>query len=416
MRSNRSYKEATMISDKIVDLSVTPVPVSYRKDMGKNAFIQNRCRVTDEWLVIARTESGLEGITNAGDYFKRFKDFSDFGGSLSGLVVFLRETLYGRRIDELLEIRDNRVIGASPRLQKILPAYGWITILACDLAGKALGISCTELLGGKKRDRVDAYDTTLYYQDLVFPQKGVGAVVADAVDAVDAGYRQMKMKIGRCGRWMLPQTGLRRDIDVVMAVHEAVGEKARIMVDANFGYDGHLDLLEDFVRETSSAGLFWLEEMVSANLENYHALREYQAKWAPGSLLVCGEVDKTPISPPFRELIAERLIDGYQPDLVTRGFTIWQEIERELADTGVRSIPHCFGNGVFGTYATLIFGAASPSFITVEDERCISNIYNTDVFAFENGSYRVPESPGLSLTVNAEALAADYAENTVGIK
>ena len=47
---------------------------------------------------------------------------------------------------------------------------------------------------------------------------------------------------------MDPEVGMERDSQVVLAVREAVGPEARIMVDANFGYDGRMDLLEDFVR------------------------------------------------------------------------------------------------------------------------------------------------------------------------
>ena len=84
-------------------------------------------------------------------------------------------------------------------------------------------------------------------------------------------------------------------------------------------------------------------------------MREMQAKYAPDSLLVCGEVDRNPISPVFRDLIDQGLIDGYQPDIVSRGFAGWMEIERELEGTGVRSIPHNFGNGRYGTRPVLGF-------------------------------------------------------------
>ena len=72
---------------------------------------------------------------------------------------------------------------------------------------------------------------------------------------------------------MSPLAGLERDADVVLAVREAVGPEPRIMVDANFGYDGRLDLLEDFIRETLPANLFWMEEMVTADLSDYRVLR-----------------------------------------------------------------------------------------------------------------------------------------------
>ena len=41
-----------------------------------------------------------------------------------------------------------------------------MSMLAYDLAARERGVSCIDLLGGKERDRVEAYDTTLYLQDI----------------------------------------------------------------------------------------------------------------------------------------------------------------------------------------------------------------------------------------------------------
>jgi len=210
---------------------------------------------------------------------------------------------------------------------------------------------------------------------------------------------------------MLPEDGMRRDAEVVLAVRDAVGPEAKIMVDANFGYDGHMDLLEEFVRQTLPANVFWLEEMVTADVGDYRAFRDIQSRTGSDALLVCGEVDREPVSEVFRDLIAEGLIDGYQPDIVANGFAGWQEIERFLASSGVRSIPHNFGNGNFGTRADLIFGAASETFVTLEDERHLPNVYAGDDFAFGDGSYAIPSdpSPGLGLAVDQDEFQRSHA-------
>ena len=69
-----------------------------------------------------------------------------------------------------------------------------MSILAYDLVGRALGVSCVDLLGGKKRDRVDAYDTTLYFSDLTVPEKGTAMVAEQAKEGFDAGWRQFKSR------------------------------------------------------------------------------------------------------------------------------------------------------------------------------------------------------------------------------
>ena len=37
----------------------------------------------------------------------------------------------------------------------------------------------------------------------------------------------------------------------------------KIYVDANFGYDNHLDLLDQFIKEVTPANIFWFEEMIT---------------------------------------------------------------------------------------------------------------------------------------------------------
>ena len=395
-----------MPSQQITEITVTPVPAYYPHDIAGNAYMENLGTTRLEWLVRARTEGGLEGLGNARRGWQTVEE----------LVRFLDEALLGRRIDELLEVSDGRVTGAAKRMAGIFKQHRWMSILAFDLLAREHGVSCIELLGGKKRERVDAYDTTLYFQDISFPEKGAGRVAEEAKKAFSAGYRQMKIKTGRGGRWMAPEAGMRRDVEVVLAVREAVGPDAKLMVDANFGYDGRLDLLEDFIRETLPAKVFWLEEMVEADLKAYRSIREIQEKLGSDALVVCGEVDtEYPMGRVYRNLVQEGLIDGYQPDIVSQGFLRWMEIEGILQGAGVHGEPHCFGNGNFGTRAALIWGAASESFLSIEDERCQPNVYKNDAFTFESGGYAVAGAPGLGLEVDEEIYQRFYAKNEVKI-
>ena len=394
-----------MPSERVVEVSVTPVPVAYPKTLGRNAYSTYAARVWTEWLVRSRTEAGYEGVTNA-DRCLRFRD-----GSGKTLIALRRETVLGRRVDEFLEVSDRRGAAVRPEFQEVFRAHGWLSVLAFDLAGRALGVSAVELLGDRRRSRVEAYDSTLYFQDLLHPERGVAQVAEEAREGLRDGYRQFKLKVGRGGRWMLPQEGMHRDVEVVWAVREAVGPAARLMVDANCGYDGQVDLLAGFTRETAGARLFWLEELITASLDGYRTLRDLQARHCPHALLVAGEVDREPPSGVFPELVREGLIDGYQPDIVGTGPAGWQELEVWLAPTGVRSIPHNFLNGNLGRRVALVFGTASRRWVTPEDERCLPNVYRPDGFTFCAGSYAVPDVPGLGLEVDLEVFTRRYALN-----
>tara|TARA_B100001013_G_scaffold340146_1_gene263004 strand:- start:320 stop:1474 length:1155 start_codon:yes stop_codon:yes gene_type:complete len=383
--------------------------------VGRPAFADDIGNQRTEWLVRARTDGGTEGMTIANRFMQQFHGFDSADGTIRGLISLLTETFMNRRVDEFLDVSDGQVVGVSDIHREAFWAHGWMSILAFDLLGRKLGISCIDLLGGKVRDQVRAYDTTLFFQDFLHPDKGAKQVALEAKRSHSDGYNAFKIKVGRPGRWMSPQAGLERDIEVVMGVREAVGQDSRVMVDANFGYDGRLDLLEDFIRETLPANLFWMEEMVNADVGDYRMMRHARDRIGSNAMLVCGEVDIDPPSPVFRDLVNEGLIDGYQPDTVVAGYSRWQVLEKWLEPTGVISQPRNFGNSNFGNRATLVFGASSETFTMLEDERYLPNVYRPDDVQFTGGAYSLPSGTGLGLEID-EDLYQKYSGYKVSIK
>ena len=385
-----------MPPEVIQSVSVTPIPSSYQKELGKNAYADNRGTQWLEWVVRAKSTSGAEGITIANRFMRQ--------GTVAELLEYLKGALLGREVGGLLEVTDGVVTGPGPEMGRWYRRNGWLSILAFDLVGKVRGASAIDLLGGRKHDSVPAYDTTLYFQDFLVPERGALQVADEAAGAVADGWKELKIKTGRGGRWMMPEAGMRRDVEVVLAVRDAVGPDVTIYVDGNFGYDDHLDLLDRFIKEVTSADIFWFEEMITHNVDGYKAIREMQAKHGSKALLTCGEVDRNPISEVFQDLIDDSLIDGYQPDVVGHGFLGWMEIERQLNGTGVRSIPHNFGNGSFGTCASIVFGAASETYVTLEDERILPHFLTTQP-EFKDGAYVLPTGPGLGVDIDEAGFA-----------
>ncbi|HIK88965.1 MAG TPA: hypothetical protein EYG09_04865, partial [Dehalococcoidia bacterium] len=258
------------MSERIESVSVTPIPSSYQKELGKNAYIDNIGTQRLEWVVRARSTSGAEGISIANRLMRE--------GTVETMLAYIKGALLGREVDELLEISDGVVTGAGPDMDRWYRRNGWMTILAFDLVGKTRGVSAIDLLGGKKHDSVPAYDTTLYFQDFLNPEKGAQQVGDEAAQAVADGWWALKLKTGRGGRWMLPEAGMQRDIDVVQSVRDSVGPDVKIYVDANFGYDNHLDLLDQFIKEVTPLDIFWFEEMITHDVDDYKAMREMLAK------------------------------------------------------------------------------------------------------------------------------------------
>jgi D-galactarolactone cycloisomerase len=405
-----------VVAGRIETISVTPVPAFYRGELGKSSGSDNIGKSCLEWLVRARTNSGVEGLTVANAYMREFTDFHHSEGTVKGLLEVLEEVFLGRRTDGFLEISDGRVVAIKSEVARAFRHNGWMSILAFDLLGREKGVSCIELLGGRQRDRIPAYDATLFFQEFLHPETGPAQVARDASESHRAGYRQLKINIGRGRRWMLPADGLRRDVEVVLAVREALGEDAEIMVDAGRGYDGNLDLLDDFVRETLKARILWMEDLITPDVTGYRALRRIQERTGCNAWLVCGKDDTHPISPIFQDLADEGLIDGYRPDIASAGFATWQRIEDGLRDTNVRSLPSSFANGCFGARAGVVFGAASRRFAGVEDERFLPNVYKVDSSIFDDGSYTLPDGPGLGLEIDLEKYERVYAAHEAVVR
>ena len=399
-----------MDSEKVSQISITPIPTYYRQEIGRNSTRDNIGLSKTEWILRAKTDAGNEGIVNAARFMNQPQN------NLEKLSGTLREIFLGFDVKDFFTVdTKGEITCPNKRVEKAFsqPQNGWMSILASDLLARNMNIPTTLLFNQQPKKEISAYDTTLYFHDQLFPSKGVDKLVEEAISSVKHGYTQMKIKVGRPWKWMLPMDGLQRDIDVVSQIREAVGQNIKLMVDANFGYDNRLDLLETFIQETAHCNLYWLEEMVTQNVEDYKKLRSILGQIGTSTMLVCGEVDRQPISPIFEELIKNNLIDGYQPDILGEGFTNWLKIEARLKETKVRSIPHCFGNGNFGTRANIIFGSISENFVSVEDERYLPNIFSDDSFKFENGKHILGNFTGLGLKINEEIFESQYSKNEI---
>jgi L-alanine-DL-glutamate epimerase-like enolase superfamily enzyme len=95
-------------------------------------------------------------------------------------------------------------------------AIAGVEMALLDLKGKALGVSVAELLGGFCRDRVPVVGYLFIDSPEANAQKA-GAFV-------DAGYTELKLKVGR---------DFEQDHDTIAAIRDRVGPDVKIRIDAN---------------------------------------------------------------------------------------------------------------------------------------------------------------------------------------
>lgn len=176
---------------------------------------------------------------------------------------------YGPGTRAVLGLLAPAVIGADPcqveivhaRMEAAVSGYPYaksaLDIACWDIFGKRTGMRVSDLLGGTHQDEVDLYT-------------GVGIAAPDemrrrCVEALEAGYRQLQVKVGR---------GWREDVAAIEACVDALGEIDRIIVDAN-GYWPQADA----VRVLAAVGdLDLFIEQPCASIEECAHVRQFSRR------------------------------------------------------------------------------------------------------------------------------------------
>ena len=119
-----------------------------------------------------------------------------------------------------------------------------IEVACWDIRGKCEGRPVCDLLGGRKRDRVEAYASDLHWEE---PQQ-----MADlARSYVQRGFRYVKTHIGAVGE---QENDLRR----CEVIREAIGPDVGFLIDINTAFDLETALARG--RELEAFDPFWYEE------------------------------------------------------------------------------------------------------------------------------------------------------------
>lgn len=280
------------------------------------------------------------------------------------------------------------------RSMESLSALSSVDIACHDLLGRELGVPVHDLLGGKIRDEVPAYANG-WYSDCVAPAE----FAAKATSMQRAGYRALKFDpFGEQFR-TLSAAGLRRAVDRVSAVRQAVGPDVELLIECHGRF-----LPEAALRAGQELEPFrpmFLEEPVLPELTD--ALKGLRRKLRTPVAL--GERLLTPAD--FLSFLRRGLVDILQPDITNSGgFSYGREIAGVASAFGA---PVAYHNafGPVQTAATLHMDAILPTFLIQESfeaswpewKRSIVTGYSVD-----HGSFRVPDGPGLGVRVDEKAV------------
>jgi D-galactarolactone cycloisomerase len=277
-----------------------------------------------------------------------------------------------------------------------ISAISGIDIALWDIIGKACRKPLHKLIGGCFRDPVPAYATGLYFKSM---DRLTEEAVEEARGYAQQGFKAVKMKIGL--------GSMRKDLERVAAVRDAIGPEVQLMVDANHCFN--VPQAINLGRELEKLGVYWFEEPISPeDLEGYAEVSRSLDMAVAG-----GENEFTKFS--FREIIGRRAMDIVQPDVCAAGgITECKKIAALAQAHCLQCVPHAWGTAI-GLAATIHFLASLPDcppcLVPVPPMLEYEQTFNpfrdqlsTEPISHHAGAVAVPQGPGLGIEINREIL------------
>ncbi len=260
-----------------------------------------------------------------------------------------------------------------------ISAVGALDVAFWDLRAQAARQPLWRTLGAEAGS-VAAYASALLWQD------DVEALRMEARRHLDAGFRRMKMRLGRNREY---------DEAAFLAVRHEVGSSGDVMVDGSMHYT--MDDALRLARLLDAEHAFWFEEPFAPDaLESFAELRrQVQVPIALGE----NEFGVTG----FGAVVAAGAADILQPD-VSRGGGITECLRvSSLAErAGLKVATHTWNDAV-AVVANAHMVAGLPNGLTIEIDRTgnplIDDLLN-EPLTVQEGRLLLSDAPGLGVTIN----------------
>ena len=199
--------------------------------------------------------------------------------------------------------------------------------------------------------------------------------------------------------------GLLRDTMVVCAVRETAGPSARIMIDANDGYN--FNLATRVLEETVEQNIYWIEEPFREDRVLYEHLKKWIDRYGLQTLVADGEGESSPY---LLDWARDGLVDVIQHDIHSPGFSRWYLLGPELDRLNVGSAPHNWGDP-FGNYAACHVAAGIKNFQMAEwDDAQVPGL-DFSKYVVEEGVVTVPDSTGFGIELDERYYTNSVAEH-----
>ncbi|TVR76670.1 MAG: galactonate dehydratase [Sphaerobacteraceae bacterium] len=339
-------------------------------------------------FVAVDTDEGISGVGEAGITGREL--------AVMGAIEHFKPLLIGQDPMNTQHIWQLLYRGGFFPAQRILgSAVSAIDIALWDIKGKAFGVPCYDLFGGRVRDKVVCYPHNSG------DDSAIESLVESCLQTTEEGWKFV--------RWGLPTEAdafnPRRAVNTAIAQFEAVRNAVGDDIELCFDVHTRLDLPDAvrLCREVEKFSPYFIEDPLrSENPDSFKTLRP-----RTGVPLAAGEQFSSKWE--FRQLIDEEWIDYARIDLcIVGGFT---EALKIVGTCETHYIQIALHNplGPVSSAACLQLNLATPNFGVQEQPRRTGTVL-TDVVPvqpdWEDGYLLPPTRPGLGIEFDREAARA----------
>lgn len=346
----------------------------------------------DDCVIVVHTDGGLTGLGETESLAPAIQAIIN-GPSAHSHARGLKEVLVGcdpRDPQELWQ-RMYEATDYVGRRGLVMHAIGGVDLALWDLRGKIEGKPVHALLGGARRDRLPAYGT-------IYP---IERTPEGVKRQVEAGKSKNLRAFKLCADpWWMDDLALTGRL--LQAARQAAGPDAKLIVDAALSYRAAEDGLR-LLPALKDAGIWFLEAPLPLDDVEGHARMA-----GHGIPLGVGDLGLTHVLE-FIEMMDHGGAEICQPDITeVGGFTGILQVAAAALQRGKRVITH--------GYKTNIEIAANLHFLAAQErEEILEYSLSHSPLRWEttrehfpveaDGCVRVPQAPGLGVSLNSEAVA-----------
>jgi L-alanine-DL-glutamate epimerase-like enolase superfamily enzyme len=279
--------------------------------------------------------------------------------------------------------------------------YHACEVAVIDLASKYEGVSISELMGGRKRDRIKLYGSAGMYMS---PEK----YAEEAAAIKDMGFKGYKMR---------PALGPDEDLRTVELMRKACGEEMDIMIDAHtwwrMGNKSYTpEIIAGLSKSMSAYQPYWLEEPLPP--EDHKAYKELRGR---GYITIASGEHEQGFAG-FESLAEMKAVDFLQMDVCCQGgFEMGLNVFDLAAANHLKFAFHSWGTMLEVLAAAQLGICRDEEVVEWLEYPCyaypdkrgmypfpLSDDILMDELEISDGYLRVPDTPGLGIEINEEVI------------